>query len=236
MYPKKITPNPLVSSTIEIRFKTDKECNTIFKLFFGKLSDKLPDFENATLPKELRAKHAELKYYPDYIFSNTDYSISFNENFISFENLTEYQLWENYYGFFNEILQLILGAGVIEQIERIGVRYQSRFNVEDFSSVINHVPSMNIGMEVQKNDFISYTSKIKSDGYDLLLRLKNNITESIFDSDEEQGHLIDIDVSISESLNHGQITICVNKAHELLKKLFFGLLKEDFIKTLNPEY
>lgn len=234
MYPTKITPNPLVSSTIEIRFKTEIEHSSIFKLFYGKLSDALPEFESTTLPRDIRIKNPELKFYPDYVFSNDDYSVSFNENFISFENITEYKLWENYSLSFKDILSLILESKVIDSIDRIGIRYQSKFSVENFTTILKETPSMKID-ELEEN-FVSYTTKILSENFDLLVQLKKDITESTFNSEETKGHLIDIDVSISKDIEYTDIVNCIESAHSLLKRTFFGLLKDDFIKTLNPEY
>lgn len=234
MYPTKITPNPLVSSTIEIRFKTEIEHGSIFKLFFGKFSEVLPTFESTSLPRDIRIKNAELKFYPDYLFSNDDYSVSFNENFISFENITEYKLWKNYSGSFNNILALILESKVIHSIDRIGIRYQSKFSVENFNTILKGIPSMKIdGLE---ENFVSYTTKSLADNFDLLVRLKNDITEISLDSEDTKEHLIDIDVSISNNVEQKEICNYIELAHNLLKKTFFGLLKEDFIKTLNPEY
>ena len=234
MYPTKITPSPLVSSTIEIRFKSEVEDDSIFKLFYGKLSDTLPKFESTNFPRKIRLKNSELKFYPDYIFSNNDYSVSFNENFISFENITEYQLWNNYKDSFKAILLLILDSKVISSIERIGIRYQSRFSTENFTDILKEIPSMKI--EGLEENFISYTTKISKEKFDLLVQLKKDITENTFNSDEFKGHLIDIDVSISDNVEHESICSYIDSAHTLLKTTFFGLLKNDFITTLNPEY
>ncbi|MBS7254563.1 TIGR04255 family protein [Flavobacterium branchiicola] len=234
MYPTKITPNPLVSSTIEIRFKSEVEHDSIFKLFYGKLSDTLPKLENTNFPRKIRLKNSELKYYPDHILSNTDYSVSFNENFISFENITEYQLWKSYKNSFKNILELILESKVIDTIERIGIRYQSRFDNENFAEILKETPSMKI--EDLKENFIMYTTKISTDDFDLLVQLKKDITEKTFNSDEPKGHLIDIDVFKSNNVAHVDICNYIDSAHTLLKRTFFGLLKDDFIKTLNPEY
>lgn len=234
MYPRKITPSPLVSSTIEIRFKTEKESNSIFKSFFVILSDKLTSIENTPLPKEVRLKNPEFKYYPEHIFSNDDYSLSFNENFIGFENISEYQLWDNYSNNFQQVLKSILSTNVIDEIERIGVRYQSQFDHEKIEDIIKVLPSMKID-EFDEN-FLSYVSIIETEGFEILLRLKRDITKSILDNSEEKGHLIDIDVSIERNVDQSEIFPNIQLAHNILKKTFFGLLKDDFIKTLNPEY
>lgn len=234
MYPTKITPNPLVSSTIEIRFKTEVDPDSIFQLFYGKLLGILPKVEPTNFPKKMRNKNSEFKYYPDYIFSNDDYSVLFNENFISFENVTEYQLWKNYKANFENFLRLVLESNVINIVERIGIRYQSKFNVEDFAEILKETPSMKIdGME---ENFVSYTTKTSKENFDLLVQLRKDITEKTFNREESEGHLIDIDVFMSENIKLGSIDSYVDLAHSLLKETFFGLLKDDFIKTLNPEY
>lgn len=235
MHPKKITPNPLASSTIEIRFKTAKESSSILKSFFDVLSDELPKLESTSIPREIRIKHQDLKYVPDYILSNDDYSVSFNENFVGFENITEYQLWGEYSSVFKKILDSILSTNIIENIERIGVRYQSKFETNDFSNIVKEIPKLKID-EFEEN-FLAYSTKLNSDEFDILLRLKKDITESEFDSEEEKKEqLIDIDVYILGNIEYSDIFNKINSAHILLKKLFFGLLKDDFIKTLNPEY
>jgi len=233
MYPKKITPNPLVSSTVEIRFKTDKDSSVVFKSFYESLTEIFPKVETTSFPKDLRAKNPELRYYPDYILSNENYSLSFNEYFLGFENITEYQLWENYSKELRQIIELIFKTNVIQEIERIGVRFQSAFNVEDFSSIINSKPSIEI-RDFDEN-FLSYTTQMKYNEFDMLLRLKKDVTESGFNNSEQQGHIIDIDVFISDDVDKTQVFSKVDLAHTLLKKLFFDLLKEDFVKSLNPE-
>ncbi len=50
--------------------------------------------------------------------------------------------------------------------------------------------------------------------------------------------IIDIDTSIeSENINFFEdMNSILGKGHSIEKEIFFGLLKDDFLKSLNPEY
>lgn len=234
MYPKKISPNPLVSSTVEIRFKSEKDSSGVLTSLVPLISFKLGKIESTAIPRELRLKNPELKYYPEYIFSNEDYSLSCNENFISFENITEYKLWGNYSTFLGEILDSVFNSGIIQEIERIGVRFQSEFTGREFKYIFNNTPELNI--KEFEEDFLKYTTRIKSEEFNIVLRFKKGIDDNLLEESDNASHKIDLDVFLNKNLKENEVINKINSAHSVLKKLFFGLLNEDFVKTLNPEY
>ncbi|MFC0076553.1 TIGR04255 family protein [Flavobacterium procerum] len=234
MLPLKITPDPLLSSTVEIRFKSNKSLNEIFISLFSEFTKDFPKFKNTGFPEGLREKNVELKYIPEYVFSNNDYSIAFNENFIAFECVSEYKLWKIYSVFLKDTVNRIKKLGLIDEIERIGVRYGSLFeNISDIDEILKNSPkltSSDFGEE-----FLVYMTKIIDGNTDIILRIKKDF-ELIDDDINKKGHLIDIDVSTCKDFDNKKIFEYIDQLHDSLKKLFFGLLKEDFIKSLNPEY
>jgi hypothetical protein len=42
--------------------------------------------------------------------------------------------------------------------------------------------------------------------------------------------------NFTESESISVVINSLNKAHQIEKETFFGLLKDDFVKSLNPEY
>ncbi len=234
MYPKKISPSPLVSSTVEIRFKSDKDTSGLLTSLLPEISKKLGKIESTSLPREVRLKTPELKYYPEYIFSNDDYSLSCNESFVSFENITEYKLWNNYSSFLKDIIGIVFESGIIQEIERVGVRYQSEFSGKKFKEIFKESPTY--GLAGFEEDFLKYMTKIKSEDFNIILRLKKGIHDNNLEENVEDSHKIDIDVFLNENLKLDELINKIDSAHGVLKKLFFDLLTEEFVQNLNPEY
>jgi len=79
-----------------------------------------------------------------------------------------------------------------------------------------------------------FRSLLKVDEVDLLLQIARSAKvqkrEKSF-----SGLLIDIDAS-TKSIDENKIIDIIDSLHTEQKKLFFGLLKPDFINTLNPTY
>ncbi|MBF4508257.1 TIGR04255 family protein [Flavobacterium sp. JLP] len=235
MLPLKINPDPLFSSTVEIRFKSNKSLNEIFISLFSEFTKDFPKFKNTGFPTGLREKNIELKYFPEYVFSNDDYSISFNEHFIAFEIISEYKLWKNYSVFLKQAINRLKDLGFIDEIERIGVRYGSIFeNIEDISTILKHLPKLEISNF--NEEFVVYMTKIVLGKIDLILRIKKDFELNDDQNVNKKGHLIDIDASIDSEFDKKKIFDDINELHTALKELFFGLLNENFIKSLNPEY
>ena len=55
---------------------------------------------------------------------------------------------------------------------------------------------------------------------------------------EYKSSLFDVNVyeNFTESESISVVINSLNKAHQIEKETFFGLLKDDFVKSLNPEY
>jgi uncharacterized protein (TIGR04255 family) len=80
---------------------------------------------------------------------------------------------------------------------------------------------------------------VKEEGrFKALLQISNSAKRPVGVNDVKSGSVIDIDVSsetLGENFSMDYQTVLI-EAHELQKKLFFSLLKDEFITTLKPEY
>ena len=77
LLPKEISPNPLVSSTIELRFISELLDSDILANVFPVFSKDFPNLTEGQIPKEIKKQEPQLKYSPDYILKNEKFSISF---------------------------------------------------------------------------------------------------------------------------------------------------------------
>lgn len=232
--PKKITPNPLLSSTVEIRFSSELSSDEVFSKLYPKFSKELPKLETRRLPKD---KNQDQKHLAEYILTGKGYQIFLDNDVIAFENIGEYHLWDNYLPFIKNNIEILSDSGIVKSIDRIGLRYISFFEItERLSNVLNIEINTPFESYRQSNDFFR-TQLYKGDTTILLHLLQN--AEIQKDDKIYNGILIDIDASQTEDLPNlidNRLIDIIENLHSEEKLLFFSLLKKSFIEKLNPQY
>lgn len=234
--PVAISPNPLVTSTIEIRFFSDVESDKVLTTFFPIFSKELPILKEGKIPKELRNHNIkELMYAADFSLSNDEYSISFSNKAVSFEVVGEYKYWNNYSKFIREQIDKLIRANIIKDIQRIGVRYASVFAEKKIANILQHFPSLN--MNGYDETIAVFRTNLLQNDNQLHLQIANNARVNKGNK-SFSGTVIDID-SFSSAPISPDLESVFNKVDELHlsgKELFFKLLRPDFLQTLNPKY
>jgi uncharacterized protein (TIGR04255 family) len=233
--PVEISPNPLVTSTIELRFSTQLSSNDLFPVVYKAFLEILPKLELSNLPPDIKSSNQQFKFAPDYILSNDSYKLSFSNTVLSFEHVSEYQFWKNYFPFVSKCIDIFFGIVKVDFIERIGVRYASVLDkTENANQVLISVPG--IGLEGYEEKFEHYRSIIKANKFNLLLQVFEN-AKAVKKDQTISGVYIDIDASFEDKIEpDGDVLEIVDQLHSEQKKLFFSLLKEGYIQTLNPKY
>lgn len=234
--PKSISPNPLFISTIELRFVTSLNRLELFQKMFSQFSKVLPIVEEANvMPQDLKNQDENLRYLPDFTFKNDDFLLSFSTRSVSFENISEYKLWPTYFSFVKECLTEMFKMNFISAIDRCGVRYGSVFDgVINPELALKEVPKMNVDGNLSILD--AFKAVYHKEERMLYLQISPNA--KIQKNDIVRiGLYIDIDASFTRSIVANEDVFEIfEKLHFDQKELFFGLLKDEFIQTLNPQY
>lgn len=233
--PIQISPNPLVTSTIELRFTCPIPSKSLFPIVYKAFYNELPSFEFNNIPFDIKDTNPQFKYAPDYILSNENYKLSFSNNVLSFEHVSEYKLWGNYFPFISKCFNTFFEIVQIEFIERIGVRYASVLDKTEIASqVLISVPGLDLPNYNQK--FESHRTIIKIENFNILLQIFDNAKAKKKDQDIS-GVYIDIDASFDKKLPPNEDVLkTIDRLHLEQKKLFFMLLKKEYIESLNPKY
>jgi uncharacterized protein (TIGR04255 family) len=233
--PKEIKPNPLVTSTVEIRFHLNIEKTKLLPLVYKKFQNELPNLNETVIPKQIKELDPQFKYSPDFVLSNNDFSLSFGINVLSFENVDEYKLWGNYFPFIVNSLKGFYEFNIITQIERIGVRYVSVFDrTEKISDVINSVPTLPFNDYNQK--FGVFRCDLIRDEVNLHLQIADNV-KVIKNTRVLSGSCIDIDAFYGNKLNPDEkVFEIIDKLHLQQKEVFISLLKKSFLDSLTVIY
>lgn len=234
--PKKISPNPLISSTIEVRFSSTLSSDETLSAIRPKFDNEFPNLHIRDLPIN-EDSNPELNYIAQYILSNDDYLVFIDKNVIAFENRREYHLWDNYFPLVIKYLQILSDTISIKEITRVGLRYVSFFNVVNkLSDSFNF--DFYIPLEDYKLENELFRTQLCKEDTNILLHIVKN-AEITRNGLLEKGTLVDIDVSqllhLPTSVDSELFQI-INTLHSEEKNLFFSLLREEFLKKFNLEY
>jgi uncharacterized protein (TIGR04255 family) len=146
-------------------------------------------------------------------------------------SLAPYAGWNEFYKRLDGLVKKVKKLNIIKSFSRIGIRYINRFDVNVFDIV-------NLNIELpshQLNNCETFVrSEIPTGDFKSTLQISNSVV--LLQKDQTIKYsVIDIDTFVENP--QGDINVLINKGHLEEKKLFFTLLKPDFIKSkLNPEY
>lgn len=235
--PLKISPNPIIEAVAEIRFESLLPNDAVFGIIYNLFKDKFPTLEELPtlqIPNHIRDNDSKLKIQPLYRLSNENYIMQIGPRICSLAIIDQYNGWKD---FLQEILYTfneIKNNNIVKNVQRLALRYIDFFESDIFE---------NIKLEIREDskDIIKNQTYFKnvviSEPFQMLIQIakdvslkknKKNYSGSIIDVDT---HLINVDINTLNNLEEH-----FDKAHTIAKQYFFSILKEDFIKSLKPEY
>jgi uncharacterized protein (TIGR04255 family) len=232
--PKKITPCPIIDALVEVRFATKIHRDAVFGLIYNKIQTDFPKVESLPilqLPEAVRANDINLKFKPYFRVSNENYVVQIGPDVISISSFPEYAGWTSLSKNIFDLLNKVQEINIINKVSRLGIRYINFFDNIDIFHKINLDININNKSISNRNTLIK--TEVENETCVSTLQIANNVINN-----NKTGSIIDIDTFvIGENIDlfeHKEEMISNNHLSE--KKLFFSLLKSDFLKTLNPEY
>jgi uncharacterized protein (TIGR04255 family) len=237
--PKKITPCPITETIIEIRFESDVPEDAIFGVIYNEFKQEYSSFEKLPIlqiPEVLRSRDPNLMFNPHYKSQAGNFLLQIGPKVFSLVNIEEYAGWEVFSGKIYSTFSALAELKIIKKVTRFGLRYINLFDG------INIYEKSNFTIALNKIDFgkhnMNMTIEIPADdNYVNHLRMINRAQIRI-EKEIHNGSIIDIDtVRVNFSGDFfATIREIAETAHIHEKTLFFSLLKEDFIASLNPVY
>lgn len=235
--PKRIDPCPIVESVLEIRFSSSLPEDAIFGVIYNQFKDVHPKFESLNvlqLPQAIRDQDPNLRYSPHYKTQKDNFVLQVGPRSFSISNVENYVGWEIFSKKIFSTFDLINNSGVIDKIERLGLRY---INI---LKGVNIFENSNFNISLKKeaiNTKTNITTEIPFEKGFCQLRLTSDAEAQLGGPKGELvlGSVIDIDAVVNAK-DFQSISQAIEYSHQIEKELFFTILKEDFIKTLNPEY
>lgn len=240
---KKITPDPILESVVEIRLTSPYPSEVILGMLFNQFKADFPEIKKLPilqLPEAIRQKDPDLIYKPYYqILSKDGLILQIGQYVIGLvnrpANIGQYVGWEE--GFFpriTEIFKKIIELGIIENLERVGIRYINFFAFDIYDKIRLKVSLDGYDLKTS-NKLIRNEMQIKD--FQTIMQISNR-AEIAKSGVKVSGSIIDIDTFLSKDagLTENNLFDKIDLGHKIEKELFQNLLDQAFLTTLNPDY
>ena len=232
--PLKISPCPIVESTIGINFEPNIVNDAVFGIIYNVIKDRFQNVEAfpiLKIPDEIRKNDLILMNQAHYKVTNENIVILIGPRTLSLSCTKYYKGWDHFIKEVDDLFNKIGQLGIIKSVNRLGIRYINLFNFDIFEKINMSIASDNVFMHFN-NKFIKVD--ILNNEFTSTLQVSNNITIK----NVVKGALIDIDTFTQKGLdaffdNYKDLLI---KGHNVEKEIFFSLLQKDYLESLEPEY
>lgn len=233
--PIKISPKRLKDTIVEIRYQPNIPFEYRLGFFYKILTQNqfkvftphTPNFSEAGSSPFIRFES------PKNIFSNNVLHVHLENERVVFNSNGEYSGWNVFSSHIENCLQSFLSEGLIMNIHRVGLRFISEF--EDVQIFDQLKWQFDFPWEECTTVNTSFRTEWVDETDFVTVNLLNNVQR-----DTSSFSLMDVDIrheADSNSVTHTDaIMNMLNRLHSKEKLVFFGLMKDEFLQSLNPTY
>ena len=239
--PKKITPDRIRDSIVEVRYSSELPYELIIGMFFSALDNSFhytnrPLEAKPTSEAPLINNNLTLRLGSHNLFYNDLIKIQLQPGTIIFNCLNEYVSWSIYREQIKTVLSQLSSTDVFIEFTRIGVRFISDYPETNLDDCVKF--NFSFGMESIESEQYSFKSEFKSEEIRVILNLGHSIPRQIGEKGMIPTSTIDVDaiLNLSGTRNFEELIPLIDRVHDKEKEMFFTILKDDFLESLNPEY
>ncbi|MGI8584575.1 MAG: TIGR04255 family protein, partial [Chitinophagaceae bacterium] len=175
------------------------------------------------------------------LFYNDKISIQLSENSLVFTSLIDYIGWKDYKPEIEKALSQLMATTNIKKCTRVGLRYISEYPNQDLKDCINF--KFSFGLPQFESETTAFRSEFMYNDTKVILNLNNKVPFIKQELNTKQTEIvrtsiIDIDV-ISENLELDNLNDLLNTIeinHTKEKEVYFSMLKDEYLQSLNPVY
>lgn len=246
--PKHISPDRIKDSVVEVKYSSKISFEVILGIFYQSL-DETYMYTNRPIGAQQIAGPLPLESIQQFqihignrpLFYNDKIKIELQPNSIIFNCVGKYISWDIYKVEIEKVLSQLSKSKVVDVFTRVGVRYISEYPNINLKDCVKF--SFTFGLPEIKSDTYTFHSEFIEDDIKIILNLNNNLQVLNKKMASDQLDLstisnIDVDVII-ENLSEQSFENLLKKidsAHSKEKEIFFSILREDFLLSLNPVY
>jgi uncharacterized protein (TIGR04255 family) len=244
--PTKLKEDPLIDAVFEIRFSTSLPASSVVPgILFSKLKPQ-PQIERlpaSDIPSQVRALNPLLQSQPLMrMHWNSNFLVLIGDVSLGLGCKMPYPGWQSFKPHILELAQFLNESQFIEQIERYSLKYVGVIAGQNPAEQIARIKmELKLGDYDLKDDPFNVRIEMKRDPFLYIVHLAAQATATLFDGGQRTGILIDIDglrehktANLDEFI--AELPDRVEAMHTLNKELFFGLLTDETLASLEPTY
>jgi len=238
--PVKLEHDTIIEAIFELRFETDLPSEAVFgmiyQIIFNIFGDlKYSQLPFSQLPEEIRNNDPQFRYQAFHRLLKDNLCFGVGARVISFSVLRNYIGWSEWRPKIIEIIDKLSEGQIIKSINRMSLRYLN-FIERDIFPFIN--AEIKLIDETTNPSATALRSEIIEDEYLKIIQIANKV--SLTNNINPIGSLIDIEIvsnkKISKVIFKDNFDSKLEQSHKLAKRLFFDILKKDFLNELGPVY
>lgn len=236
--PVLIDPCPIVEAIFEARFVTSEPWETIPGLLFAHVRERYPNQKRlplAQVPEEVRRQDPSFQYRPLIQFFGQDFLIQLGPRVVGLVTKPHaYPGWSSIKTELMWIMERLRAAGFVGETERLSARYVDFFDGDVFSGLRLAVHVNERRVEGTQTDV---TTVLHRGSLALRLQITNGAVVGM-PTGPRSGSVLDVDAwfgALDVDLFRNGLDRFA-EAHDVIKGLFFGLLKPEMLAKLNPRY
>ncbi len=239
--PDKLVKCPIVEALVEVRFAPSMPDEAVLGVVFNsEIKKYFPKFEKLPIlqiPNMIRQGSKDFEFKPLYRLVGEDYLIQLGPTVFSV-NIKggRYTTWKSHSEDIKKYFKLFFDLKISPKYKRLGIRYINYFDTDIFSKIDFE---LKLKGEAHVSSEMHFRSVSEKDGFLEVLQLNNTAQKNNSKGAPIKGSIFDYDVIYE---NKQDIDLVANfdelveKAHNIQKSNFFGLLKKDFVSELGPVY
>ncbi len=237
--PKKIDDESLKDAVVEFRYVADLPPHLLWGILFQSLPEGFaltPETKSPMLLSFGKDAPIGIKSHANTYVHNS-IRLHITENALIFNIIGPYAGWTPYFEVIQKTIRALTGPGKIIACSRVGLRYISEFpNLKIFEKIGAKCKLERPGWEGQRNTV--FKTEIWSQENIIVINLANQVVRNPAQPDHFFS-LVDIDVFHNfdtPEQNTENLLRRTDELHALEKTTFFGLLTDEFLTSLNPQY
>ena len=187
------------------------------------------------MPPALIAANPELRYQARLILQGKPLAIFIGDNAIALSCRRPYLGWSKFRPIILELLECVQKAALKIEPERFSLRYMNMFEGE------NHFASTRFAATLGKYDLKTANTFTRTEfveeGHTIIVELGSHSVAKSPDGPELKGMICTLDtINMSPKGFWDNPAPMIDKTHDIEKSTFFGILTEEAIKKMGPEY
>jgi uncharacterized protein (TIGR04255 family) len=235
--PIKISPCPIIEAVVEVRFDSALPPDAIFGVIHQQFKSEYPGLESLPilqLPEAVRMAEPRLQHQPHYKMTRDDFVLQIGPKMLSISNTSEYVGWKTFSEIIAKALDQVVGLKLFSSANRVGIRYINYFPVDIFEYTNLTIKLLDDPYEAKQTTF---RSVVKNRDLTSNVHLANGASIAT-ESGPRDGSIVDIDTFVEAPpvVQLDQIMPILDASHSEEKRLFFQLIRDEYLKTFNPEY